>query len=306
MNGEYRASNGLTVRVISWLHQQCRRETLAVAPPRCRHQYAIRAPVAGGDRGAMLCRVASEIRAAGALYDAIGLTYSGQRRTDPRIAARIWQALGDAKTVLNVGAGTGSYEPPDREVTAVEPSPVMRAQRPQDAAPCVAARAEALPFDDGCFDVAMAVLSDHHWQDPVAGLREMRRVANRVVVFQWDNTRTGDFWLVRDYLPEFLAAARARPTLAERAEAIGAAMAPVPIPWDCQDGFFHCYWRRPDAYLQPSVRRATSVWATVGPVAELRAVSALSDDLVSGAWRERNGALLELDEAELGARLLTT
>ena len=182
----------------------------------------------------------------------------------------------------------------------------MRAQRPQDAAPCVAARAEALPFDDGCFDVAMAVLSDHHWQDPVAGLREMRRVANRVVVFQWDNTRIGDFWLVRDYLPEFLAAARARPTLAERAEAIGAAMAPVPIPWDCQDGFFHCYWRRPDAYLQPSVRRATSVWATVGPVAELRAVSALSDDLVSGAWRERNGALLELDEAELGARLLTT
>ena len=105
MNGEYRASNGLTVRVISWLHQQCRRETLAVAPPRCRHQYAIRAPVAGGDRGAMLCRVASEIRAAGALYDAIGLTYSGQRRTDPRIAARIWQALGDAKTVLNVGGG---------------------------------------------------------------------------------------------------------------------------------------------------------------------------------------------------------
>ncbi len=252
----------------------------------------------------MLCRVASGIDSAGALYDQIGLTYGGQRRTDPRIAARIWQALGDAKTVLNVGAGTGSYEPPDRAVTAVEPSPVMRAQRPRGAAPCVAARAEALPFADDCFDAAMAVLSDHHWQDPVAGLREMRRVAHRVVVFQWDNTRIGDFWLVRDYLHEFLAAARARPTLTERAEAIGAAMAPVPIPWDCQDGFFHSYWRRPDAYLQPSVRRAASVWAAVGPEAERRAISALSDDLASGAWHDRNGALFELEEAELGARML--
>jgi SAM-dependent methyltransferase len=250
--------------------------------------------------------VASEIRDAGALYDAIGVEYSGQRRTDPRIAARIWEALGDAKTVLNVGAGTGSYEPPDREVTAVEPSRVMRAQRPQGAAPCVAAHAEALPFADGRFDAAMAVLSDHHWQDPMAGLREMRRVANRVVIFQWDNTRIGDFWLVRDYLAEFLAVARARPTLAERADAIGAAAAPVPIPWDCQDGFFHCYWRRPDAYLQPAVRRGSSVWAAVGPEAEHRAVSALRADLVSGAWHERNGALLELEEAELGARLLIT
>ena len=182
----------------------------------------------------------------------------------------------------------------------------MRAQRPPGAAPCVAARAEALPFADDCFDVAMAVLSDHHWQDPVAGLREMRRVADRVVVFQWDNTRIGDFWLVRDYLHEFRAAARARPTLAERAQAIGAATAPVLIPWDCHDGFFHCYWRRPHAYLQPSVRRGASVWAAVGPEAERRAIGALSDDLVSGAWHGRNGALLELEEAELGARLLTT
>lgn len=137
-----------------------------------------------------------------------------------------------------MGAGAGSYEPADREVTAVEPSQIMRAQRPENAAPCVAGRAAALPFHDGSFDVAMAVLSDHHWQDPVAGLREMRRVASRVVVFQWDNTRTGDFWLVRDYLPEFVWAPEARPTLAERAETIGASMTPVPIPWDCQDGFF--------------------------------------------------------------------
>jgi SAM-dependent methyltransferase len=129
--------------------------------------------------------MALEARPAGELYDEIGRTYSGQRCTDRRIAARVWQALGDARTVPNVGAGTGSYEPPDREVIAVEPSETMRAQRAPGAAPCVVARAEALPFDDNAFDAAMAVLSDHHWEDPIAGLREMRRVAKRVVVFQW-------------------------------------------------------------------------------------------------------------------------
>jgi SAM-dependent methyltransferase len=157
------------------------------------------------------------------------------------------RALGDAKTVLNVGARTGSYEPPDRQVVAVEPSETMRAQRLP-----VAARSEAVPSIDDAFDAAMAVLSDHHWEDRIAGLREMRRVAKRVVVFQWDNTRIGEFWLVRDYLPEFLATAQARPTLAQRAAAIDAEMAPVPIPWDCHDGFFHSYWRRPEAYLQPA------------------------------------------------------
>jgi SAM-dependent methyltransferase len=241
---------------------------------------------------------------AGALYDVIGHTYSAQRRTDPKIAARIWDALGDAETVLNVGAGTGSYEPPGRNVTAVEPSAVMRAQRSARAAPCIDARAEALPFADQSFDVAMAVLSDHHWADPITGLRELLRVGRRVVVFQWDNTRTGDFWLVHDYLPEFLAAASARPSLVERAQAIDAEMMPVAIPWDCHDGFFHCYWRRPHAYLQDAVRRASSVWSQVGSTAEERAVTALGNDLDSGAWHERNTQLLSLDEADLGARLL--
>jgi SAM-dependent methyltransferase len=173
--------------------------------------------------------------------------------------------------VLNVGAGAGSYEPADREVTAVEPSATMRAQRPARAAPCVAAAAESLPFADGHFDAAMAVLSDHHWADPIAGLSEMRRVARRVVVFQWDNTRIGDFWLVRDYLTEFLALAAAGPSLAERAAVLGATVEPVPIPWDCRDGFFHSYWRRPEAYLRDAVRRGSSVWAQVGPEAELGA-----------------------------------
>jgi SAM-dependent methyltransferase len=165
-------------------------------------------------------------------------------------------------------------------------------------------RAEALPFADDSFDVAMAVLSDHHWADPIKGLRELLRVGRRAGVLQWDDTRTGDFWLVRDYLPEFLAAATARPSLVERAQAIDADMTPVAIPWDCQDGFFHCYWRRPHAYLQDAVRRATSVWSQVGSMAEERAVTALGNDLDSRAWHERNAQLLSLDEADLGARLL--
>jgi SAM-dependent methyltransferase len=241
---------------------------------------------------------------AGELYDAIGHGYPVTRATDPRIAARIWAALGDARTVLNVGAGTGSYEPPDRDVTAVEPSAVMRAQRPRRAARCVGARAGRLPFGDRSFDAAMAVLSDHHWPDPVAGLREMRRVARRVVVFQFDDECFDLFWLTRDYLPEFALLGAGGPTLTERARAIGARMEPVPIPWDCRDGFFHAYWRRPEAYLRPEVRRGTSVWAKVGADAERRVVRHLRADLRSGLWNERNATLLDRQAAELGARLL--
>ena len=239
------------------------------------------------------------------LYDEIGGSYGVARRTERRIANRIWAALGDARTVLNVGAGTGSYEPPDRDVTAVEPSAVMRAQRPAGAAPCVIARAEALPFADREFDVAMAVLSDHHWQDPLAGLREMARVADRVVVFQWDPVIARQFWLVRDYmLAEYDELVAGTPTLAARAACISATMEPVPIPWDCVDGFFHAHWRRPAAYLDERVRNGTSVWARVGEQAERRTVEALASDLRSGAWEARNGELLALDEADLGARLL--
>lgn len=239
-----------------------------------------------------------------ALYDRIGGGYSRLRRTEPRIATRIWTALGDARTVLNVGAGTGSYEPPDRDVTAVEPSAVMRAQRPPGAAPCIEAAAEALPFSDRSFDAAMAVLSDHHWRDPIAGMRELRRVARRVVVFQFDDEQFPRFWLVRDYLPEFAAVSRQRPTLVERAAVIGARIEPVPIPWNCVDGFFHAYWRRPHLYLDARLRRATSVWARLGPQVENRAVQELGADLESGRWQRRNAELIELQEADLGARLL--
>jgi hypothetical protein len=239
------------------------------------------------------------------LYDTIGATYSVTRCTEPRIAAQVWAALGDARTVLNVGAGTGSYEPSDREVTAVEPSAVMRAQRPAGAARCVAASAESLPFEDQSFDAAMAFATVHHWQNPIAGLREMQRVARRVVVFTCDTTDRSwrrRFWLTRDYLSEVPASRVGLAT--ELARAIEARMEPVLVPWDCADGFFEAYWRRPEAYLDENVRRGISVWAAVGPDAEQRAVRSLRDDLASGRWAERNRDLLVLEAAELGLRLL--
>src|ERR1700685_616886 len=186
------------------------------------------------------------------LYDTIGATYTVTRRTEPRIAEQVWAALGDAQTVLNVGAGTGSYEAPGRDVTAVEPSAVMRAQRPAGAAPCIAATAESLPFEDQSFDAAMAFATIHHWQDPIAGLRELRRVARRVVVFTHDSSQTGwcrRFWLSRGYLPAGAHLLVGRPSLSELAGAIGARTEPVLIPWDCADGFFEAYWRPPEASL---------------------------------------------------------
>src|SRR5438046_5189693 len=175
-------------------------------------------------------------------YEQLGASYPRHRRADPRIAARIRAELGSARTVINVGAGTGSYEPADRQVLAVEPSAAMRSQRPPNAAPCLAGAAESLPFADQSFDAAMAVATVHHWQDPIAGLREMRRVARRVVVFTFDASHPERFWLTRDYLPEFARLGAGAPSLAARARAIGARTEPVPIPWDCPAGFFRAHW----------------------------------------------------------------
>jgi SAM-dependent methyltransferase len=243
----------------------------------------------------------------GQLYDTIGATYTTTRRTEPRIAAQVWAALGDARTVLNVGAGTGSYEPPDRDVTAVEPSAIMRAQRPAGPARCVAATAERLPFEDQSFDAAMAFSTVYHWADPIAGLREIRRVARRVVVFTHDSSVTGwceRFWLSRDYLPEVAGLLTGRPSLGEQARALGARIEQVPVPWDCADGFYEAYWRRPEAYLDEQVRRGVSVWARVGPQAEQRAVRDLRADIASGRWAERNRGLADLEAAEFGLYLL--
>jgi SAM-dependent methyltransferase len=230
------------------------------------------------------------------------------RREDPRLAQRIRAALGDARTVLNVGAGAGSYEPADLEVTAVEPSAVMRAQRPSGAAPVVDARAESLPFADDSFDAAMAVLSDHHWEDHARGLAELRRVARHsVVVFTWERKSLTDSWLVRDYLPGFARLVPPGYSLEQMLAALGGGrIEPVAIPHDCRDGFLHAYWRRPRAYLDPRVRAGISVFRLLEPDEVADAVARLEADLDSGEWERRNGSLLELEELDLGYRIVVT
>jgi SAM-dependent methyltransferase len=240
-------------------------------------------------------------------YDVIGRSYTATRGTDPRIAQAIWEALGDARTVLNVGAGTGSYEPPDREVTAVEPSAVMIAQRPPEAARAIQASAEALPFEDDSFDAAMAVLTLHHWTDWRAGIEELRRVARRVVVFSWDPSFAGRLWISAEYLPQLAVDTGDFPSLADQAGAVRATrVAAVPIPADCRDGFYGAHWQHPEAYLDPVVRAGISVLATRDPRELEAGLERLADDLRSGAWAERHADLLELDELDLGYRLLVS
>jgi SAM-dependent methyltransferase len=245
-------------------------------------------------------------------YDRIGVSYANTRRADPRIAAAILSALGDAWTVLNVGAGTGNYEPTDREVTALEPSEVMIAQRPPHAAPVVPGRAEDLPFDDDAFDAVMAVLSDHHWRDRRRGLAELRRVAReRVVLFNANPGEADLFWLTTEYLPDFLdliPPRYRRPGAwgSELRAALGAVdVTPVPIPHDCTDGFYGAYWRRPEAYLQPHVRAGISVFSQLSSAAVDRAVVALGADLEAGTWHDRHRELLTIDALHLGYYLIT-
>jgi SAM-dependent methyltransferase len=241
-----------------------------------------------------------------ARYDDIGRTYTATRATDPRIAARIWAALGDARTVVNVGAGTGSYEPPDREVTAVEPSAVMIAQRPPGAAPAVQASAEALPFEDASFDAAMAIITLHHWSDWRAGCAELRRVAReRVVVFSWDPSCVARMWIGPEYFPECMQQdVDGFPSLADQAAALGAEVEVVPVPWDCRDGFFGAFWRRPEAYLDPAVRAGISTLAKRSEAELAEGLARLRADIDSGAWARRHADLLERDELDLGYRLL--
>ena len=246
-----------------------------------------------------------------ASYDEIGRNYTATRQTDPRLAAAIWEALGDARTVVNVGAGTGSYEPPGRDVVAVEPSAVMIRQRPPGAAPGATASAEALPFDDDSFDAAMAVLSDHHWSDRRAGLREMVRVARRrVVLFNADPALAGLFWLTSEYLPGFLdliPAAYREPGAweAELRELLGdPTILPVQIPHDCADGFYGAFWRRPHAYLDSRVRSGISVFARLPADQVAQGIDALRRNLDSGAWAHRHAALLALDALDLGYRVV--
>ncbi len=225
-------------------------------------------------------------------YDTGGQGYAAIRRPDPGIAAAIHARLGGAKTVLNVGAGTGSYEPEDRCVLALEPSRTMRAQRPAGAAPAVIGVAEDLPFDDDSFDAVMAVMTLHQWPDLARGMAEMRRVARGpVVVVAADGARLTRFWL-NDYAPELLAVENRRyPALDIIAAGIGARSdtQAIPIPIDCTDGFCEAFYARPERLLDPAVRRAQSSWAFLEPGIEARAVAHLAADLASGAWDERHG-----------------
>jgi SAM-dependent methyltransferase len=236
-------------------------------------------------------------------YDAIGRTYAATLRPDPRIAVRIHAALGDATSVVNVGAGTGSYEPASTAL-AVEPSAVMIAQRPAGSAPAVRAVAEAMPLRDGAVDAALAVLTVHHWTDLAAGIAELRRVARwRVVLLVWEQPVTGDFWL-----PEYFPGS-GRSTVSVPLDRLtgllgGARVEVVPVPHDCVDGFGAAYWRRPEAYLDPVVRAGISSFARE-PAERLRAgLERLAADLASGAWHDRYADLLALDELDLGYRLL--
>ena len=237
-----------------------------------------------------------------AKYDSIGVNYAELRKPDPRIAKVIESALGQAKTILNVGAGTGSYEPAGRSVTAVEPSREMIRKRGPAAAQAIQASADDLPFGDKSFDAAMAILTIHHWPDKEAGLREMRRVTRgRIVLLTFDPSHRP--WLT-DYLPELAALDEAQaPTMSDYERWLGPVrITPVLVPHDCIDGFLYAYWRRPAVYLDARIRSgSSSFWAIKNAEGGLQNLKA---DLESGAWERRYAELLTLEEYDAGYRLV--
>jgi SAM-dependent methyltransferase len=237
------------------------------------------------------------------LYERLGLTYRQARRADPRLAALVDEAIGDARSVVNVGAGTGSYEPIDRYVVAVEPSAAMRARRLADAAPCIDASAEALPFDDASVDVVMGVYTDFHWSDRAAGIAEMKRVARRAVVLLTVDSESADsYWLIRDYFPE------GRALFAPLADLLvmlpGAESRPVMIPADCQDGFVHAFWKRPVALLDPNLRSSMALFARLPVDTVQTRIDRLRRDLEDGTWQTRNAPLSVASSADVGHRIV--
>ncbi len=240
-------------------------------------------------------------------YDSVGLNYAEFRRADPRIAQRIWAALGDARSVVNVGAGSGSYEPHDREVIAVEPSPVMIAQRPAGAAAAIEGVAEALPLADKSVDAAMGVFTIHHWSNLSAGLAEMRRVARkRIVLATIDAEVNAEIWTLAEYFPEAMRAEEEKMPAMRALEALlpDAEIEAVPMPSRCQDEFTSALWDRPEMFLDPAVLRASSLWHSLPPEAIERGQQRLSADLESGRWDKRFGHLRTLPELDIGLRLI--
>lgn len=241
-------------------------------------------------------------------YDTHGSGYAVLRQTDPRIAKHVHSALGTARTVLNVGAGAGSYEPTDREVTAVEPSASMRAQRPAHLTEAIDGVAEDLPFGDASFDAVMATITVHQWPDPDKGLRELRRVSRGpVVILTFDGEAQDQFWL-NDYVPELIEIERRRyPKIAHITQVLGGktTVMPMPIPIDCVDGFTEAYYAHPERFLDEAVRQAQSAWIFLEPGVETRAVARLQADLDSGEWDRRYRALRTQPEFIGSLRLIT-
>jgi SAM-dependent methyltransferase len=241
-----------------------------------------------------------------AIYDAIGKVYSGKRQADPRIALAIEQALGRCASVLNVGAGTGSYEPRGCNVVAVEPSGTMIRQRAVNVVPVVQARAEALPFADRSFDAVLGILTLHHWTDQAAGIAECLRVTrDRVVFLTVDPESLDGFWLF-EYLPGLWALDR---HLFSNADALARVfgsidVVPVLIPADCRDGFLGAYWRRPSAYLDPLVRQCISIFSKIAAPEMEAGLTRLRIDIESGAWAKRYAAIADKDALDLGYRLV--
>jgi SAM-dependent methyltransferase len=243
-----------------------------------------------------------------AAYDELGLNYSDFRRADPRIEARVWAALGNARSVVNVGAGTGSYEPRDREVIAVEPSPLMISKRPSDAAPVLQGVAEALPLEERSVDAAMAVFTIHHWRNLDAGLAEMRRVARkRIVLLTIDAEVNSGIWTLAEYFPEAMALEEeTMPSIASlEASLPGPKIETVPMPSRCRDEFTSALWDRPEMLLEPATLRASSLWHRLAPEAIERGQRRLRADLESGRWDERHGHLRTLPELDIGTRLIS-
>jgi SAM-dependent methyltransferase len=239
-----------------------------------------------------------------ARYDTIGVDYSSRRREEPAWARAIDAALGDARTVVNVGAGAGNYEPRTRTVVAVEPSATMVDQRPDRAAPAVRAVAEALPFPDRCFDAALAVLTVHHWRDPAAGLGELARVANAQVVVSWDPVATSAYWL-HGYLPELVALESGLSSVHDVVSALDVREVRVlEVPRDCADGFLGAYWSAPEAYLDPTVRAAMSGLALLDQDVVEAAMQRLERDLEDGTWDREHADLATLDAIDAGFRLV--
>ena len=241
-------------------------------------------------------------------YDRLGQGYSRVRRPDPRIAAQIDAALGKAQTVLNVGAGTGSYEPKGRAVTAVEPSAEMIGQRPPGSAPVVQASAEDLPFADASFDASLAVLTAHHWVDLGAGLAEMRRVSReRIVIVTFDPEALADLWIARDYFPEMLALKRRSGATSYELGGLlaGAAIEPIPVPRDCTDLFFAALWARPERLFDEEIVRPMWVWQSISEEARRSGRERLRADLENGTWEERYGHLPALPSLDVGLRLVS-